>query len=59
MTISQSLRILLTLLAYILVGDAEMTRFSGELSSYNRDSVCSWDDTAQVQGLIGVVGGRH
>jgi len=33
MTISQSFRVLLTPLTYILVGDAEMARFSGELSS--------------------------
>ncbi len=34
MTISQSFRLLLTPLTYILVGDAEMAHSSGELSSY-------------------------
>ena len=34
MTISQSFRLLLTPLTYIHVGDAEMARFSGALSSY-------------------------
>ncbi len=38
MTISQSFRLLLTPLTYIHAGDAEVTRFSGELGSYGKKS---------------------